>query len=245
MKAKYNLLVIDDESSVLSLFNTLSLTMRDINIFTVSSLSDAIPVISKSLINLVILPDILPGINVYKVIDELLTYPNTACAYYILMFNEKSQLHDRVKAYSSGVQDFFFKPFDLKEIELLITSKINFFKKNKKFFGGQAENLFRTGDFVLDKNMKKVLVKGREIVLTGFEYSLLKFFMANPEKVLSINEISVNIWENNDKPTRDSARALIYKLRVKIEDNYKVPYYLVNAKSSGYIFLPEGNKNQD
>ncbi|MFN8576872.1 MAG: winged helix-turn-helix domain-containing protein [Candidatus Sericytochromatia bacterium] len=159
-------------------------------------------------------------------------------SYCILMSSDKKHLLDRIKAYKVGAQEFLQKPFDLKEAELIVRSKYDFYLQSK----GETENdLFTVGKFTVNMRNQQIILNEKNMELTQLEFNLLKFFLMNPEKKLDLNDIVREIWGEFTEKSFESARALIFRLRSKVEPDTKNPIYITNKKNVGYIFYPSGN----
>jgi DNA-binding response OmpR family regulator len=239
MNEKYNILVIDDDPYILDSFQVILSDMENCNFYCAASFNQAVEIVDKSVINLAIVDIVLPEIDGYEICRNLKKHPNAAGAYFILMSADRHHLLDRLKAYKAGAQEFMSKPFELKEVELIIMSKIEYHFQTKD---QTSENTIITlGKFLIDDKTKKVMLGKEKIELTHMEYNLLKFFINNPEEFLELDKIVPAVWgEDNQSSTGDNARHLISKLRNKIEEEPKTPIYIVNSKRNGYIFYPSG-----
>lgn len=239
MKDNYNILVVDDDPYVLDAFQVILDGMENCNYYSACSFSQAKEIVDKEVINLAIVDIILPETDGYEICKTLKKHPNVSKAYYILMSADKHHLLDRIKAYKVGAQEFLAKPFDLKEVELIILSKIEYHLQT--IDQPVDSNIITLGKFLIDDKTKKAKLGREEIDLTSMEYNLLKYLLNNPEEFLDLDKIIHGIWgDDHQSSTSDNARHLIGKLRTKIETDPRDPIYLVNSKKNGYIFYPSG-----
>src|SRR6476619_951267 len=125
------ILVIDDDITVLEIFEIISLTQKDLIIFTASDYETAKEIVNQNIISLIIIDIVLPGTCGYQIYKLLSQQPNSQNAYYIFMSAEKNKLENRLKGYTEGAHDFIIKPFDIKEIEMKLKSKIKFINNLK------------------------------------------------------------------------------------------------------------------
>ncbi len=241
MQDKFNILVIDDDPYVIDAFELILEDMDNCNLFSFVSFSQAKELVNKEKINLALIDIVLPEIDGYEVCRILKQHQNANKAYFILMSADKHQLLDRIKAYKVGAQEFLSKPFDLKEVELIILSKIEFQQQTKDKTFEETENFISVGKFLLDEKKRVATLGNTPLDLTKMEYDLLKFLISNPEKNLDIDDIIAGVWRDLKHATSDNARSLVHRFRTKIESDPKKPYYLINSKTSGYIFYPSGS----
>lgn len=245
-KRKYNILAVDDDVSIIKIFESVGELLENCNIFTAVDYKTAFEIVKNNIIHIIFIDIVFPenrdgGYDIGKKFQEI---QNTSASYYIFMSSEKNELVNRLKAYTSGAQDFISKPFDISDIEILIKSKTEYFEKRKILLSEPDLNI-KLGLFSLDSMLKTLTIGNKKINLTVLEYKLMEYFVSNSEKACTIQDIIDGVWENSDKTTPDNARTFIYKLRVKIEENPKQPVFIVNSKSHGYIFYPFGNNAKD
>ncbi len=239
MKEKYNILVVDDDPYILDSFQVILDGMDNCNLYSACSFSQAKEFVDKSVINLAIVDIILPETDGYEICRTLKKHPNSSRAYYILMSADRHHLLDRIKAYKAGAQEFLSKPFELKEAELIIMSKIEYHFQTKDF--PVDSTVITLGKFLIDDKTRKAKLGKEVLELTSMEYNLLKYFLYNPEEFIELDKIIEGIWgEDNQSSTADNARHLIKNLRGKIEPDTANPKYIINSKRSGYIFYPSG-----
>jgi DNA-binding response OmpR family regulator len=240
MLKKYNILIVDDEPDVLDIFDVVIEGIENCELFTAINLPKAIDIVKLKPINLAIIDVVLGGTDGYTVCKTLREMANASEAYFILMSSDKYHLIDRIKAFNVGAQEFLSKPFDLKEVELIIRSKINFVNKIKTEERASTEDFIHTaGKFLIDDRFQNLVVGEQAISLSAIEYNILKFFIKNYEKIISVEDINIEVWDNCTTP--ENVRSVIHRIRTKIEVNPNKPLYIVNAKGSGYIFYPTGD----
>lgn len=96
---------------------------------------------------------------------------------------------------------------------------------------------FRVGDIFIDPPQRKVEVRGRVIDLRRREFSLLLYFMRNPNIVLSSAQICENAWGMSGSYNQGVSHP-IRLLRQAIEPDPKQPIYIQTIHRFGYRFTP-------
>ena len=76
--------------------------------------------------------------------------------------------------------------------------------------------------------------KEREIPLTNKEYHLLKLFLENRGKILTLDFLAEAVWGANYYGYENTLMVHIRKLREKIEENPSTPQWLITVKGLGY-----------
>ena len=88
----------------------------------------------------------------------------------------------------------------------------------------------------LDAGLVRFREKGelRELSLTNKEYQLLKLFLENRGRILTLDVISETVWGENYYGFENTLMVHIRKLREKIEENPSAPRWLITVKGLGY-----------
>ena len=74
--------------------------------------------------------------------------------------------------------------------------------------------------------------------LTDKEVALVQFFVRNPARVLTRENILEEVWGHADAPTASELDELIAHLRGCVEREPSHPRYIVTARGVGYRFEP-------
>lgn len=151
----------------------------------------------------------------------------------IIIASAKNALDDRLKGLDLGADDYLTKPFHLSELSARIKSII----RRRNFKG---EKFVVLDDIKILPDERKVFIDNNEIELTGKEYDLLLYFIANKNRVLTREAIAENMVGDH-ADLMDSFNFIythIKNLRKKIisaggKDRIKTIY------SIGYKFLTE------
>ena len=100
------------------------------------------------------------------------------------------------------------------------------------------------GDFLIDVERRKVLVRGTEIHLTPKEFDLMVYFARNADRVLTHKALLRAVWGVAGVDQPEYLRVLVAQLRKKIEggagERSGEPRYILNEPWVGYRFSPRG-----
>jgi DNA-binding response OmpR family regulator len=94
---------------------------------------------------------------------------------------------DRVRAFRRGCDDYVTRPFDYEELLERIRAVL------RRASPPTPERL-RIGDLVVDRGTRRVTVGGQTVPLAGKEYELLLRLAADPERVLTKEELLRDVW---------------------------------------------------
>lgn len=226
----YNILVCDDDKEIVNAIK-IYLSKEGYNIFKAYNGKEAISIINKNEIHLVILDIMMPemdGMETANKIRETKSVP-------IIMLSAKSEDYDKVAGLNNGADDYVTKPFNPIELIARVNSQIRRYTSFDSLKTNKEEtNIYKTGDLVINDDTKQVKVEGKDIKLTPTEYNILKFLTKNKGNVYSIEQIYKNVWEDEAYSAENIIAVHIRHIREKIEINPKEPKYLKVIWGIGY-----------
>lgn len=225
----YNILVCDDDKEIVQAIE-IYLAKEGYNILKAYDGEEALKVLNKNTIHLVILDIMMPkkdGIETLNEIREKSSIP-------VIMLSAKSEDEDKIKGLNLGADDYVTKPFNPLELIARVNSGIRRYTKLGAIDEEVTQNVYKTGDLIIDDNLKKVTVDGKEVKLTPTEYNILKFLTKNKGIVYSIEQIYQNVWDDEAYAAENIIAVHIRHIREKIEINPKEPKYLKVIWGIGY-----------
>ena len=228
----YNILVCDDDKEIVEAIE-IYLTREGYNVLKAYNGREALKIVKENdNIHLIILDIMMPeldGISVANLIRKDKAIP-------IIMLSAKSEDYDKISGLNNGADDYITKPFNPLELIARVNSQIRRYTS----LGSIAEkmnsndNMYKSGDLIIDDNTKQVTVGGKEVKLTPTEYNILKFLTQNKGKVYSIEQIYENVWEDEAYGAENIIAVHIRHIREKIEINPRETRYLKVIWGIGY-----------
>jgi DNA-binding response OmpR family regulator len=79
---------------------------------------------------------------------------------------------------------------------------------------------------------------GRPVILTCKEFKTLAYFIKNPRRVISRDELLNEVWGYENYPCTRTVDNHILKLRQKLERDPSRPVHFRTVQGAGYKFLP-------
>jgi DNA-binding response OmpR family regulator len=153
------------------------------------------------------LPD-MTGIDICK------RYRSKEGTAYIIMLTGMTKVDNKVEGLESGADDYLPKPVDVKELSSRIRALM---RRPSKFTG----NVLNAGEIQLDTRSRVVTKSGANIQLKPLEYSVLEFFMRNPNQVIAPEMLLKRVWDSAVEASTDSVYTCINRLRKKLDPNDK------------------------
>lgn len=221
---KYDCLIVDDEAM-------LAETTSDyFNVFGVKcayveSAEDCLEFLKENEVSLILLDINLGGMSGF----ELCKHLRTTLKIPILFISARSSEDDVLIALNIGGDDYIQKPYTLS----ILLAKVKVVLK--RYSNSDENNIIKCGNVEVDLDKSSVKVDNKEIKLKGMEYKLLIYLLKNKNKIISKDELFLNVWE--DTITGDNTLNVhIRYLREKIEKNPNDPKHIQTVWGRGYIF---------
>jgi two-component system copper resistance phosphate regulon response regulator CusR len=190
---------------------------------------------SRELLNnahydLLILDIMLPGVSGDTFCKELRAANNHIP---VLMLTALGTIDDKVSGLKAGADDYLVKPFRFDELLARIEALI----RRQNMFQ-HHQHLLEFEDLTLNIWTKTAERRNKKITLTAKEYSLLEFFMKNPQKLLTRQYIAEKVWGLNFDTGTNIIDVYVNYLRNKIDKEFdlKLIHTIVGM---GYILKKE------
>ena len=222
MKSK--ILLLEDD---LNLSETVSdyFEEQGFDVICVYDGEEAISSIYEHNFDLLLLDVNVPNKNGFEVLKEIRAQNKKVPAIFITSLNSMDSLE---KGFESGCDDYIRKPFEIKELLLRVQTLI------KKEFSNKNEVVEISPNVTFNTISNELKSNNEEIKLNLKELKLLKFFLQNPNELLSHERIYDFVWDYDEEYSDNSLRTYIKNLR-KILGKDKI----VSFKKLGYRFIQE------
>lgn len=223
----FNILVVDDDKEIVKAIK-IYLEKENYKIFKAYDGEQALEQINQNKIDLIIMDIMMPKKDGIETLEEIRKNKDIP----VILLSAKSEDIDKINGLNIGADDYITKPFNPEELIARVNAII---RRCSKINGSiEKKGIIKTGDLIIDDELKKVVVDGKEVKLTPTEYNILKFLTQNKGKVYSIDEIYTNIWEEESFAAENIIAVHIRHIREKVEINPKEPKYLKVIWGVGY-----------
>jgi two-component system copper resistance phosphate regulon response regulator CusR len=202
-------LVVEDEAKV-ARFISRGLTAERFAVDTAADGRAGLELATAYQYDLIILDLMLPGISGTEVLHQV---RRSNAAVPVLILSARDAVSDKVANMELGADDYLTKPFALAELVVRTKALLRRGPVNRT-------SSVRVGDLELDRLSQQVKRNGKRIDLTGKEYSILEYLMANPGRVLSRSMIIEHVWDQSFDGISGIVDVYMGRLRAKIDHAY-------------------------
>lgn len=217
----FNILVVDDNDSIRKLITTY--LIRDgYNVFAASDGLEALEVMDKQHIDLMIVDIMMPNMDGYTLTNEL---RSSKYNFPILMITAKESIEDKKKGFRVGTDDYMVKPIDFDEMLLRVSALLRRAKISN-------EHKILIGDVTLNYDTLTVTKKNQAILLPKKEFLLLFKLLSYPKKIFTRQDIMDEIWGLDNETDERTVDVHIKRLREKFNDFKE--FKIITVRGLGY-----------
>ena len=224
------ILVAEDEATA-RLKIQRGLVLEGYDVKMVANGAEALDVYREGAYDLIILDINMPEMDGYAVCRELRKRTDVP----IIIVTANTQTEDVVEGYKLGADVYVTKPFSPEELSARIRALLGRVFKQRS----EAQSVLSAGQVELNEDTHEVFVGGELINLSPNEYNLLRYFLTNPNQVVSKEELLESIWGYGCDEDANLVRVTVRRLRSKIEPTPSTPTYLQTVRGVGYRFVDE------
>ncbi|MDX6369379.1 MAG: two-component system, OmpR family, response regulator [Gaiellaceae bacterium] len=221
------ILVVDDEPSIVDAVAT-ALRYEGFDVDEATNGRDAISAVAGNEPDLVVLDWMLPDIEGIEVGRRI---RDRGFKTAILFLTAKEEVESKVEALRAGGDDYVTKPFSLAEVVARVHAIL------RRTAGEVPGDVFRFADLVLDDGRHEVTRGDATLDLTATEFNLLRFFMTNPRRVLSKEQILQHVWRYDFGGNTNVVETYVSYLRRKLDA--LGPPLIRTVRQAGYMLEAE------
>jgi two-component system alkaline phosphatase synthesis response regulator PhoP len=251
-----SILLVEDDPSITSLL-TLHFQAPAFCVTACDKGAAALEWLGKAAFDLIVLDILLPDGNGFEFCNKIRRSDSRTP---ILILSALGEEMDKVLALELGADDYLTKPFGVGELMArakallrrgamagVSTAEVEIGRAPKaegrrRSEGGPGVEEPHESDPIffrelgIDRQKRKVTVRGNRSELTPKEFDLLWLLAAHPGKTFSRHELLEIIWGFAFQEYEHTVTSHINRLRIKIESNLNKPEYILTTWGAGYRF---------
>ena len=225
-------LVIDDEPMVREVVAAY-LERDGVDVVCASDGDDALAVLERHHVDLVVLDVMLPGTDGLTILRALRSAGDTP----VILLTARTDELDRVHGLQLGADDYVTKPFSPRELAARVQSVLR--RTRAAAPAASSAPPMRFGELRIDVTSRTVHVSAREVALTVKEFDLLALLASSPRQVFSRRQILELVWDSSPD-YQDPATVTVHvgRLRQKLDPDHGDPRWISTIRGVGYRFEP-------
>lgn len=223
---QYKILIVEDEADINRLLDKI---LKEAKYQTIQAFSgtEAKLFLEKEVPDLILLDLMLPGMSGEEVLHDIRENKNNDVP--VLVISAKDSLGDKVSLLKNGADDYITKPFEPEEVIARVQTTLRRVGKESGI-----EKTLTYKNIKLDPDSRKVIVAGKELILTAHEYDILCLLIQNPEKVYSREKIYELVWRGGYYGENNTVNVHVSNLRKKLKENDPTEVYIQTVYGIGF-----------
>lgn len=180
----FQILVVEDDSSLRRLMSA-ALKQHGYQPFTANDGVEALDMLEKTNIDLIISDIMMPNMDGYELTRQL---RRAGYELPILMVTAKETFEDKQEGFSAGTDDYMVKPIDINEMILRVGALL---RRSKM----ASEHALTVGSCTLDYDAQSICFKGKAAeTIPQKEFMLLFKLLSYPNKIFTRRQLLDELW---------------------------------------------------
>jgi two-component system, OmpR family, copper resistance phosphate regulon response regulator CusR len=178
--------------------------------------------------DLIVLDLMLPGLDGWQVLSRLREKNRQAL---VLILTARDAVHERVRGFDLGADDYLVKPFAFSELLARVHSLL-------RRAAPRPQETLRMADLEIDVSRHRATRAGQRLDLTTKEFLLLSLLARRAGEVLSRTLIAEAVWDMNFDSDTNVVDVNVRRLRSKVDDPFSLKL-IHTVRGAGYVMEME------
>ncbi|MBI3971424.1 MAG: response regulator transcription factor [Chloroflexi bacterium] len=224
-----SVLVVEDDRLHRVLLET-NLTRAGYRAVVASSGEEALALLAREAVDLVLLDLQLPDVDGYEVCRRLREISRVP----VIMVTARAGRQQKVRGLHLGADDYVTKPFDPEEL----LARVEAVLRRTGRLTARTIAAYRNGELEIALDRPRVLLRGKAVRCTKLEHRLVQLLARNAGQVFPQEELLHKVWGPGYEHETALLRTAVWRLRRKLEDDPTNPVYLLSYRGIGYLLAP-------
>ena len=217
----FNIMVVEDDRNTMRLMETV-LIQNGYNVIPACDSEEALVLMDKKQIDLIVLDVMLPGINGFQLTRMM---RDCGCEIPILMVTARETPADKREGFLAGTDDYMVKPVDEEEMLL----RINALLRRAKI---ASERCIVVGSTKLSYDSMTVEQNGESAELPQKEFMLIFKLLSYQNKVFTRRQLMDELWDMDSETDERTVDVHINRLRERFRNNRD--FEIITVRGLGY-----------
>jgi len=217
----FNVLIVEDDKNLRKLIVT-CLKKDNYNTYEALNGNEALEVLDKNHIDLVISDVMMPEMDGFELIKEL---RESKYKIPVLLITAKSNIEDKKQGFLLGADDYMVKPINIEELLLRVQVLL---RRSQS----ANERKIKIGELILDYDQLSITKNEKLYFLAQKEFLLLYKLLSTPDKIFTRQELIEEIWGLESESDYRTIDVHIKRIREKMYDVNE--FEIVTIRGIGY-----------
>lgn len=209
--AKKLIYIADDEVNICNIIKSF-LIKEGFEVETFNNGRSILEAFSDKSADMLVIDIMMPGMDGYSLCSQVRQISSVP----IIIVSAKDTEPDKIAGLTLGCDDYLTKPFSPMELIARIRSIFRRIELDKAQTG--ISEIVKVADIKINHNIKRAESNGKDIGLTGMEFSLLHYLASNKNRAVSRGELLDKVWGFENEVETRATDDMIKRIRKKLSD---------------------------
>jgi DNA-binding response OmpR family regulator len=227
---KQRLLVVEDEIQIAKILK-IELEYEGYEVTVANDGKTGLDIALQGNLDLILLDLMLPKLNGIEVLRKIRKENNLVP---VILLTARNLTMDKVTGLDQGANDYITKPFEMEELLARVRSCI---RQTSIVVNSSMhdDSVLEVRDLTLNLNTREVTRGDSSVSLTPKEYDLLLYLLSNKNRIVTRENILMNVWGYEYEGETNVIDVYIRHLRKKIDEEFSTPTIIHTVRGVGYI----------
>jgi two-component system copper resistance phosphate regulon response regulator CusR len=145
----------------------------------------------------------------------------------ILMLTARDTVDEKIAGLDAGADDYLAKPFEFGELLARLRALL-------RRGSITSSPMIRAGELQIDTRSRRVQLGDDLLALTTKEYGVLEHLARNAGRIVTREELSEHVWDQNFDPFSNLIEVYVNRLRRQFE-KHTAKRYIHTIRGAGYM----------
>ncbi|WP_028389969.1 response regulator transcription factor [Bacillus cihuensis] len=232
---KTHILVVEDEIQIARVLKV-ELEYEGYRVTVEHNGKDGLETALHTDIDLILLDVMLPKLSGMDVLRRLRKEKENIP---VILLTARNTTFDKVAGLDQGANDYVTKPFEIEELLARIRSCLRHYSNHEDMVD---DSILSIEDLAINTDTREVKRAGTSITLTPKEYDLLVYLIVNKNKVVTRENILLNVWGYDYEGETNVIDVFIRHLRKKTEEDFSTPL-ITTVRGIGYTIKENADED--
>lgn len=223
------ILLVEDEPEIRDMLS-FALKRAGYQVWESDTAEDALTRLDGTLPSLLILDWMLPGMSGVDLARRLRRDEHTTHLP-IIMLTARGEETDKLKSFSSGVDDYITKPFSPRELIARIKALL-------RRSGVPEDGILESHGIRMDLKAHQLLIDNKPVQIGPTEFRLLELFVTNPGRAFDRTQLLDRVWGRSVYVEERTVDVHVLRLR-KVLKPFASDHLIQTVRGVGYRFATE------
>ena len=224
------ILVVDDDRAINELIKV-NLKLAGYDVIQAFDGTQGFALAKQELPSMLILDVMMPNVDGYTVAQRV-RQNETTKNIPILMLTALSDIEDKGRGFSIGIDDYLVKPFDMEELKMRVKAILK--RSNQLPESMATKEILTLGEITLLPEQYSVQIGDNIAKLTPIEFDIFNILFQNHGNMVSSSKLLKDVWGYSPDDDVETIRVHIRHLRTKIDKISNGKKYIETIYGGGY-----------